>query len=99
MARHHRQQRYCIYGRSSNNRECDEVYSDFVNAISGGTLISSLVGMTDDNTIGGDSGGPWSFGTEATGGHRGDQWIWFKYRNVFSVADLFPVALGVFVQT
>ena len=51
---------YCVYGRSSNNRECDEVYSDFVNAISGLTLISSLVGMTDDNTIGGDSGGPWS---------------------------------------
>ncbi len=90
---------YCIYGRSSNNRECDEVYSDFVNAVSGLTLISSLVGMTDDNTIKGDSGGPWSFGTEATGGHRGDQWIWFKYRNVFSVADLFPAALGVFVQT
>ena len=90
---------YCIYGRSSNNRECDEVYSDFVNAISGLTLISSLVGMTEDNTIGGDSGGPWSFGNEATGGHRGDQWIWFKYRNVFSVADLFPAALGVFVQT
>ena len=62
----------------------------------GGSFISSLVGMTEDNTIGGDSGGPWSYGTEAVGGHRGDQWIWFKYRNVFSVADLFPVALGVF---
>ena len=38
-------------------------------------------------------------GTEATGSHRGDQWIWFSYRNVFSVADLFPAALGVTVQT
>ena len=90
---------YCVYGRASNNRECDEVYSDFVSAISGFRLISSLVGMTDDNTIGGDSGGPWSYGTEATGGHRGDQWIWFKWRNVFTPADLFPVALSVFVQT
>jgi len=90
---------YCVYGRSSNNRECDEVYSDFVNSLSGLTLVSSLVGMTDDNTLGGDSGGPWSWGTEAVGGHRGDQWIWFKWRNVFTPADLFPAALGVFVQT
>lgn len=90
---------YCVYGRASNNRQCDEVYSTFVNAWSGGVLVSSLVGMTDDNTVAGDSGGTWSFGTEATGGHRGDQWIWFKWRNVFSVADLYPVALGVTVQS
>jgi hypothetical protein len=88
---------YCVYGRSSNNRACDQVYSSFVNALSGLNLISCLVGMDDDNTIPGDSGGTWSFGTEAAGGHRGDQWIWFKYRNVWSVADLYPLALGVTV--
>lgn len=90
---------YCVYGRSSNNRQCDNVYSTWVNALDGLTLISGLVGMDNDNTLQGDSGGGWSFSTEAAGGHRGDQWIWFKMRNVFSRASLFPSALGVSVRT
>lgn len=88
---------YCVYGRSSNNRQCDDVYSIFVVSWSGGTLIGNLVAMRDDNTIAGDSGGTWAWGTDAAGGHRGDQWIWFSWRNIFSVADLYPAALGVTV--
>jgi streptogrisin C len=85
---------YCVYGRSSNNRQCDDVYSTWVSVGS----VQSLIAMRNDNTIKGDSGGGWSFGNKAVGIHRGDKWIWFGSRNVWSVADLLPVALGVTVQ-
>ena len=90
---------YCVYGRASNNRRCDRVYSTFVVSFGPGfNLIGGLVAMDNDNTIPGDSGGPWSFGTEAAGTHRGDQWIWFGTRNIFSKAALLPSALGVAVR-
>lgn len=91
---------YCVYSRMQGTRSCDDVYSTFVNSFSfSGGLVSNLVAMDDDNTVGGDSGGPWSYGTEAVGGHRGDQWIWFGTRNVWSRAWLFDSAIDVEVLT
>ena len=83
----------------NGTRTCDQIYSTFVVSFSGGTMIASLIATDNDNTSPGDSGGPWSFGTIADGGHRGDQWIWFGWRNIFSRAALFPAALGVEVMT
>jgi hypothetical protein len=89
----------CVHSRVNGNRSCDRIYSTFVISFSGGSLIASLIATDNDNTSPGDSGGPWSFGTIADGGHRGDQWIWFGTRNVFTKAALFPAALGVEVMT
>ena len=44
-------------------------------------------------TLGGDSGGGWSLGNKAYGGHKG---LCFS-KSSFSVADLFDEALGVVV--
>ena len=85
----------CIYGRSSNLRACDQVFSTFV--VSAG--ISSLYAMDGDHTIGGDSGGPWSFATIADGIHRGDVFLNGGWRNMWSQVGLLPAALGVSVRT
>ena len=91
---------YCVYSRMQGTRTCDDVYSTFVTSYTfSGGLVSNLVAMDDDNTVGGDSGGPWSYGTEAVGGHRGDQWIWFGTRNVWSRAWRFDTAIDVEVLT
>ena len=84
----------CIYGRSSNLRACDQVFSTFV--ISGG--IMNLYAMDGDHTIGGDSGGPWSFSTIADGIHRGDIFLNGGWRNMWSQVGLLPAALGVSVR-
>jgi hypothetical protein len=89
----------CVHSRVNGTRSCDQIYSTFVISFSGGSLIASLIATDNDSTSPGDSGGPWSFGTIADGGHRGDQWIWFGTRNVFTKAGLFPAALGVAVMT
>jgi hypothetical protein len=89
---------WCVYGRSSNSRSCDDVYSTFAVTFALGNLVSSLIAMRHDNTVGGDSGGTWSWGNTAAGVHQGDIWLPFRSRNVFSVADLLPLALGVTVR-
>ncbi len=63
----------CEYGRSSNTRTCNhEVISNNVTAtFSDGVTVSNLVRVSVDNSIGGDSGGPWSWGTTAWGVHSG----------------------------
>jgi streptogrisin C len=90
---------HCVYGRASNNRECDQVYSTWAITFVGGTLIDRLVMMDDDNTVPGDSGGNWSYSNTAAGIHQGDVWLPFKQHNVFSKASLLPSALGVSVRT
>lgn len=90
----------CVYGRSSNARACDTVYSNFVITTMGnGTTHWFLMAMTDDNTIPGDSGGPWSFATIADGIHKGDITLGGARRNMWSRADLLPISLGVSVRT
>lgn len=89
----------CVYGRSSNARACDTVYSSFVIATVSGSTHWFLMAMTTDNTIPGDSGGPWSFATIADGIHKGDITLGGGRRNMWSRADLLPYALGVSVRT
>lgn len=91
---------YCLYSREQGTRTCDQVYLNAINSYTfSGGLVSNLVAMDDENAVGGDSGGPWSYSTEAVGGHRGEQWIWFGWRDVWSRAWLFDSAIGVDVLT
>ena len=91
---------YCVYSRRQGTRTCDQVYSTFVTSLTfSGGLVSNLVAMEDLNAVPGDSGGPWSYSTEAVGSDRGSQWIWFKTRDVWSKAWLFDSAIDVEVMT
>lgn len=58
---------YCLYGRSSNNRSCDQVWAPLMQQ----GVTGSLVAMKNDNGIGGEPGGGWSFANTAAGGHQG----------------------------
>ena len=80
----------CVYGRQSNKRDCSlEVENP--NVFCGSP--QKLVQMNGFVTQGGDSGGGWSMGVTAYGGHYG---FCFN-KSSFSVADLFDEALGVAV--
>jgi streptogrisin C len=85
----------CVFSRMQGTRSCDQIYSTSVSSNS----ASNLIATDNDSTVGGDSGGPWSFNSIADGIHKGDKWIWFGTRNVFSRAGNLPVALGVEVMT
>ncbi|MGI0117487.1 hypothetical protein [Zooshikella sp. RANM57] len=85
----------CMFGRSSNKRDCSlDVSATSVSCTFNGINTQRLVRMNGDVTIGGDSGGGWSFNYKAYGSHVGD----CGGLNVFSVADLFDEALGVTVR-
>jgi len=66
-------QSVCEYGRSSNTRTCSHtvISNNVSTTFTDGVTVSNLVRVTGDNSIGGDSGGPWSFGTVAWGVHSG----------------------------
>lgn len=84
-----------MFGRSSNKRDCSlDVSATSVSCTFNGISTQRLVRMDGDVTIGGDSGGGWSFNYKAYGSHVGD----CGGLNVFSVADLFDEALGVTVR-
>lgn len=63
----------CVYGRSSNVRDCTHTIDakNVTVAYTGGPTIRKLVRMNGDSTIGGDSGGGWSWSTKAWGVHSG----------------------------
>ena len=82
----------CFFGRASNNRNCTlEVENPNVFC---GIGPQKLAQMNGDVTDPGDSGGGWSFGGTAYGGHKGNCFS----KSSFSVADLFDEALGVRVS-
>jgi hypothetical protein len=91
----------CVYGRSSNSRDCSHtVFRTSISCTNSGVFNDRLVAMNAKNTtIGGDSGGGWSFGVTAYGSHKGGCTVDNVVRNVFSVADLYDEALGVSVLT
>ena len=74
----------CVYGRSSNARACDQVFSNFVIVTVSGRTNWFLMAMDNDNTVPGDSGGPWSFATIADGIHKGDVTLSGGRRNMWS---------------
>lgn len=63
----------CVYGRSSNVRDCShEIIDHSVTAtFTDGVTVEKLAMASGDSTIGGDSGGGWSWGTKAWGVHAG----------------------------
>ncbi|GAB3660017.1 chymotrypsin family serine protease [Glycomyces tarimensis] len=84
----------CVYGRSTNSRQCGlDVQNPWWSCTLDGYLTESLVRMDGDVTIGGDSGGGWSWNNRAYGSHVGD----CSWQNVFSRADDFNEAIGVSV--
>jgi len=86
----------CLYGRSSNRRNCSLRVERLSQACTNsGVWNNRLVLMDGDIGIGGDSGGGWSYNTTAFGSHKGN----CSGRDAFSVADLFDEALGVTVRT
>ena len=91
----------CVYGRSSNSRDCSHtVLRTSISCTNSGVFNDRLVAMNAKRTtIGGDSGGGWSFGLRAYGSHKGGCTVDGAVRNVFSVADLYDEALGVTVRT
>jgi hypothetical protein len=91
----------CVYGRSSNSRDCSHtVFRTSISCTNSGVFNDRLVAMNAKNTtIGGDSGGGWSFNFTAYGSHKGGCTVNNVLRNVFSVADLYDEALGVTVRT
>lgn len=86
----------CMYGRSTNSRECGlDVQNPWWSCTLDGFLTDSLVRMDGDVTIGGDSGGGWSWNNRAYGSHVGD----CSWQNVFSRVDDMNEAIGVSVLT
>ena len=67
----------CVYGRSSNNRTCNHEITLINETVgvqlpNGNVLVrGGLVEATNASTSGGDSGGGWSYGTQAYGTHVG----------------------------
>ncbi len=86
----------CSYGRSSNSRDCSfDVQSTSVSCTVNGVFNDRLVQMNGNSSIPGDSGGGWSWGNRAYGSVKGI----CGGRAVWSVADYYDEALGVFVRT
>ena len=63
----------CVYGRSSNIRSCahNVIATGVTATFTDGVTVNNLVRVSGDTSIGGDSGGGWSFGTTAWGVHSG----------------------------
>jgi len=63
----------CVYGRSSNVRDCTHKIeaTGVTVTFTDGVTVRKLVRASGDSSIGGDSGGGWSWGTKAWGVHSG----------------------------
>ena len=85
----------CVYGRSSNIRTCNhtvEAINVTVNA--NGTTVKKLVRASNVSTIGGDSGGGWSWNNTAWGIHHGIG----SNKSYFMPVQEAQTALGVTVK-
>lgn len=82
----------CHFGYG-NGKSCDTVYR--VGVSSGG--VSGLTAMTHHYTTGGNSGGPWFFGSGGYGVHRGWTSIWFSNRAVFTPLNRVMPAFGAYI--
>lgn len=85
---------YCLYSRIGGTRVCDRVTSTSVVLFTTG-LSWTLIGMDDKNAQPGDSGGPWSYQTEAVGTVVGWYWTLSGNHDAWSPAWLFDSALDV----
>jgi hypothetical protein len=87
----------CGYGRSSNDRSCDQIRSTYVIMWTSSGLAFDLVSMDENNMIAGDSGGGWSYVNEVIGVHRGTYDLGFltSAHDCFSKAENIDNALDV----
>lgn len=86
----------CQYGRASNDRDCSLDVQDVSQACTNsGVFNDRLVLMDGETTIGGDSGGGWSYGNRAFGSTKGRCNPSFPDNDAWSVADLYDEAIGV----
>lgn len=75
----------CVYSRMQGRRTCTRVYSIGVTVnYSGYPQVRNLVATTTNPTIGGDSGGPWSWNTFAYGVHSGSATLGGTRRSLYS---------------
>ena len=85
----------CEYGRSSNTRTCNHTVDGlFVTVNYSIGTVNNLVRVTGDNSIGGDSGGGWSFNYTAWGVHSGSN----GSQSFFTPAQLAESVLGVTIK-
>lgn len=85
----------CEYGRSSNTRTCNHTVTGlFVTVNYSIGTVNNLVRVSGDNSIGGDSGGGWSFNNTAWGVHSGSN----GSESYFTPAQLAESALGVTIK-
>lgn len=96
----------CGYSRMQGTRKCDTVYKTSVSVkYSGLPRMYNLVAMKNEMMIGGDSGGPWSYGNKAFGIVSGGMvicdFLFFgcEWRDIWSRASYLGSALGVTVRT
>ncbi|GAA2128446.1 hypothetical protein [Glycomyces algeriensis] len=86
----------CVYGRSTNERDCSALLlRPSIRCTIDGVSTDRLVQMNKHVTTDGDSGGGWSHGNRAYGGHVGH----CSGDSVFTPVAYFPNALGVSVRT
>lgn len=89
----------CLYGRTSNNRTCTSIRSPFASFVLGGVLVSGLATTNSTVSLGGDSGGPWSFASRADASNTGRSFTSSGTRGIISPAFRFNAAIGVTVRT
>lgn len=83
----------CRFGRGSKNRNCSAEIQDVSQACGN---LNRMVLMNADVSTGGDSGGPWFYGSRAYGSHHGYCGPQSAH-DAFSAVDRFDSAIDVFV--
>ena len=89
----------CSFGQTTQVRNCDEVYSNFVIATFSGPTHWFLMANDNNFSAPGDSGGPISWATEADGLNKGSMTLGGARRQVWVRGSLMPVAIGATIRT
>ena len=90
----------CVYSRRQGIRKCSTVYKTSVSVhYQDEPRMYNLVAMSDDITVPGDSGGPWSYYDKAFGIVSGSSTIDGAPRDLWSRVGYLSSALGVQVRT
>lgn len=90
----------CRYGRSSNVRACNHtVEATNVTVTIGGTRYTKMGRASNHTSIGGDSGGGWSFDNRAWGVHTGWGTINGVRKSYFTPVQQAQTVLGVTILT
>lgn len=84
----------CIYGRASNSRNCSHtITATGVTANIGGVLTGNLARTDNDTSIGGDSGGGWSWDNTAFGVHSGSNGTSSWFTTIEEAMDVLDITV------